>query len=162
VEIFTVMKAQKVSTKTGKFLIFILCLYFFGLNRQLWAQTKIAKTKAAIEMELRKQQTAWNKGDLAGFMAAYLPDDSLKFVSKSGITYGWQNTYNNYKKKYANDSLMGQLDFIFKHIELINNNNAIVTGTWQVSNQKGISSGYFTLLLKRLKNKWLIVYDHTS
>lgn len=142
--------------------IITVSFLLFCLNQPLWAQTKQEKIKAAIILELRNQQEAWNKGDLAGFMAAYQPSDSLKFVGKKGITYGWQNVYNNYKKSYANDSLMGKLDFTFKHVELINSHNAIVTGTWQVTNQKGISSGYFTLWLKRIKNKWCIVYDHTS
>lgn len=162
VQIFTVMEGQKHVPNTSNLLIVLLCIYLFGLSQTMLAQTKTEKAKTAIELELRKQQVAWNNGNLIGFMAAYLPSDSLKFVSKRGITYGWQNVYNNYQKSYASDSLMGKLDFDFKHIELINNNHAIVTGTWQVNNQKGISSGYFTLWLKRFKNKWLIVYDHTS
>jgi hypothetical protein len=36
---------------------------------------------------------AWNRGDLSKrFMDTYWKSDSLMFIGKSGVTYGWQNT----------------------------------------------------------------------
>ena len=62
---------------------------------QLFAQTKTEKQIISI---LKIQDDAWNMGDINGFMETYLKSDSLMFIGKSGVTYGWQNTLNNYKK----------------------------------------------------------------
>src|SRR5688500_3669788 len=56
--------------------------------------------EAAILKVLDKQKAAWNRGDIDGFMKGYWENDSLMFVGKSGVTYGWTNTLNNYKKGY--------------------------------------------------------------
>ena len=46
------------------------------------------------------QVDAWNKGDIDVFMKSYWQNDSLMFIGRSGITYGWDNTLHNYKKNY--------------------------------------------------------------
>jgi hypothetical protein len=33
------------------------------------------------------------------------------FIGKSGITYGWQKTLDNYKKGYPDKEAMGKLHF---------------------------------------------------
>ncbi|MEN9525309.1 MAG: hypothetical protein RLZZ256_693, partial [Bacteroidota bacterium] len=53
-----------------------------------------------IRALLKKQTESWNRGDIEGFMEGYWKNDSLMFIGKSGITYGWQQTLNNYKKGY--------------------------------------------------------------
>lgn len=47
---------------------------------------------------LKVQTNAWNQGDLDRFMQTYWKHDSLMFIGKNGVTYGWQNTLDNYKK----------------------------------------------------------------
>jgi hypothetical protein len=43
-------------------------------------------------------------------------------------------------------------------------NNAFVIGKWFLNRQagKGNLGGCFTLLLKKMKGKWVIVSDHSS
>ena len=53
--------------------------------------------EAEIRTLLQKQTEAWNRGDVEGFMEGYWKSDSLMFIGKSGITYGWQKTLDNYK-----------------------------------------------------------------
>src|SRR5579875_1695322 len=72
------------------------------------AQTK---EEAAIRKLLTAQTVAWNKGDLEGFMQTYWHSDSLMFIGKSGIKWGWENTLNNYRKGYPDTAAMGQLSF---------------------------------------------------
>ena len=68
----------------------ILLLFIF--SSALFAQT--------IPDLMKKQELAWNTGDIDSFMKYYWKSDSLKFIGSSGITYGWQKTLDNYKKKY--------------------------------------------------------------
>ena len=54
------------------------------------------------EVELRnlllRQTETWNRGDINGFMQTYWQNDSLMFIGKDGVTWGWKNTLERYKK----------------------------------------------------------------
>ena len=53
-----------------------------------------------IQDVLYQQESAWNHGDLHGFMLGYWNSDKLEFSSEEKTTYGWMNTFINYKKNY--------------------------------------------------------------
>jgi hypothetical protein len=61
-----------------------------------------AKSQSKDEKEVRQllatQTASWNRGDIEGFMQTYWKSDSLLFIGKSGVRFGWQETLNNYKK----------------------------------------------------------------
>ena len=67
------------------------------LTIQSFAQPK---NELAIRNILATQTAAWNRGEIDNFMNGYWENDSLMFIGKSGVTYGWTNTINNYKKGY--------------------------------------------------------------
>jgi hypothetical protein len=127
------------------------------------AQNNISE-KLAITQVLYKQQVAWNNGSIESFMMPYWHSDSLKFISKKGITYGWQNTLDNYKKSYPDTTAMGQLAFEIKSIDVFSKSSAFVIGKWFLKREKskGDLGGFFSLIFRKIKNKWVIVVDHTS
>jgi len=49
----------------------------------------------AIRQLLDTQTAAWNRGDIDSFMNGYWENDSLMFIGKTGVTYGWTNTLKN-------------------------------------------------------------------
>ena len=59
-----------------------------------------------------EQEESWNKGNIEDFMKKYWKNDSLIFIVKSGINYGWNKTTRNYKKSYPSQNLMGLLHLI--------------------------------------------------
>jgi uncharacterized protein (TIGR02246 family) len=128
------------------------------------AQTPIKKDKdeAAIRQLLAKQTAAWNDGDLSRFMETYWKSDSLMFVGKNGVTYGWTNTLNNYKKGYPDTVAMGKLSFDVLVVKRISDSYFQVIGKWHLKRSIGDLSGHYTLLLKKLNGTWLIVSDHSS
>jgi hypothetical protein len=95
-------------------------------------------------------------------MQGYWQHDSLMFVGKSGITYGWQNTFNNYKKGYPDTASMGKLKIDLVSIQQLNKTNFFIVGKWYLVRSIGNISGAFTLLIKKIKGKWVIVTDHSS
>ncbi len=119
-------------------------------------------TAAAITKTLYAQQTSWNNGDLEDFMQPYWQNDSLMFIGKSGITYGWQHTLDNYKKGYPNKDAMGKLEFTILKITQLSSHDASVIGKWHLTRTIGDVGGYFTLLWKKINGKWVIVQDHSS
>ena len=124
-----------------------------------FTQTKNEKEILSI---LRTQDECWNRGDVEGFMQTYIKSDSLMFIGKSGVTYGWQNTLNNYKKGYPDKAAMGKLDFTLIYIKRLSRKYYHVVGKWHLARTAGDLQGHFTLLIKKVKGEWKIIADHSS
>lgn len=140
-----------------KFFLYSVLLFWSGY---LEAQTN---DEEAIRSLLAKQEDCWNKGDLFGFMKGYWENDSLLFIGKNGITYGYRQTLLNYQKNYPTKEQMGQLRFELIKVEMISEDAAQVAGKWMlIRPQEGDLSGYFSLLLRQLQGIWVIVADHSS
>ena len=43
---------------------------------------------------MEQQEDAWNNGNIENFMNVYWKNDSLVFIGKSGINYGWDKTFS--------------------------------------------------------------------
>lgn len=119
--------------------------------------------KESVRQVLDAQVTAWNKGDLPGFMAGYWSSPELSFFSGSQRTRGWQATLDRYVDRYQSKGQeMGQLTFSDLEIEELGPDSAWVRGRWQLKRSKDNPGGLFTLIFKRLPEGWRIVHDHTS
>ena len=136
-----------------------LLLFFNAMSLSIDAQSK---DEHAILGSMNAQLKAWNAGDLEKFMEPYWKSDSLMFIGKSGITYGWQQTLNNYKKGYPDTASMGKLDFSIVEVKELSAEYFHVVGKWHLDRSAGDLQGHFTLLFKKINNKWLIIKDHSS
>jgi beta-aspartyl-peptidase (threonine type) len=117
----------------------------------------------AIRKVLDDQATAWNKGDLEGFMAGYWKSDKLTFFSGKDKTQGWQATLDRYRKRYQADGKeMGKLTFSDLQIEILGPDSAFVRGRYRLVLGKETPQGIFTLIFKKTADGWRIVHDHTS
>lgn len=116
----------------------------------------------AVRNILAEQSTAWNKGDIEGFMKGYWKNDSLMFIGKSGVTYGWSNTLNNYKKGYPDAAAMGQLTFTILKVKSLSDQYQQVVGKWHLQRAQGNLEGHFTLLFQKINEQWVIIMDHSS
>ena len=119
--------------------------------------------RQTILATLDRQTTDWNAGNIDAFMHGYWESDSLMFVGKNGVTYGYQNTYQSYLKRYPDRATMGTLKFDILHLDFPEKDVAFVVGKWHLTRPEvGDIGGYYTLLWRKMKGKWLIVCDHTS
>jgi ketosteroid isomerase-like protein len=117
---------------------------------------------AAIRGVITAQVAAWNRGDLAGYMAGYEHSPDLVFTSGGQIHRGWQETFDRYKSRYGGDpSTMGHLGFELVQIQSLGADGAIVLGRWKLDGPQA-GSGVFSLALSRTRDGWRIVHDHTS
>lgn len=139
-----------------KFFVLAFLLFPFISN---FAQTK---DEAAIREVLSTQVSAWNAGNVGEFMQGYWQSDSLMFIGKSGITYGWQQTLENYKKNYPDKAAMGKLTFNLLQFKPLSPFYFFVVGKWHLQRSVGDLEGHFTLLFKKINGKWFIVADHSS
>jgi len=117
----------------------------------------------AIPKVLDAQVAAWNKGDLEGFMAGYLPSEELSFYSGKTITSGWKPTLERYRKRYQGDGKeMGKLAFSDLKVQTLGDDSAFVRGKWKLELKASSPEGLFTLILRKTADGWKIVHDHTS
>lgn len=121
------------------------------------------KTEEAQIRELLETQTKeWNKGNIEGFMQTYWKSDSLMFIGKNGIKWGWQETLNNYKKGYPDTTAMGKLSFDILVVKKLSQEYYYVVGKWMLKRSIGDLSGHYNLLLRKIAGTWVIVADHSS
>ncbi len=139
----------------------LLVLVIILLTNKSFSQTG-NNMRLTIEKIMHEQEVSWNNGDIDGFMLSYWNNDSLKFIGKNGIKYGWKNTLENYKKSYPDKATMGELTFSIISVEVLSENSCYVIGKWNLKREKGDIGGYYTLLWKKVDSKWVIVIDHTS
>lgn len=117
--------------------------------------------KNAIITVMNQQEQDWNAGNIEGFMEGYWQSDSLLFIGKNGMKYGWETTLNNYKKSYPDKKTMGKLTFDIIKLE-VNNNVAYMLGKWSLVRATDNPNGHFTLYWKKINDQWKITIDHTS
>ena len=116
----------------------------------------------SIRKVLDEQIKEWNKGNIEGFMQGYWRNDSLMFIGKSGINWGWQKTLDNYRKNYPDTIAMGQLSYDIILVKELSPEYYYVVGKWMLIRSIGNLGGHYNLLFRKLNGQWFIIADHSS
>lgn len=111
---------------------------------------------------METQQNSWNEGDIEAFMNGYWESDSLMFIGKFGVTYGYQDTYRRYQQGYPDRRAMGTLTFDILHLTSLGKKSALMIGKWHLAREDGDLEGHFSLTWRKIRGKWVIVADHSS
>ncbi len=119
------------------------------------------KDDLQISSVMKEQMAAWNAGDMDRYMNTYWRSDSLMFIGRE-IEVGWNYVLKNYKRAYPDTASMGKLDFEIVKIKRLSGLYYSVAGKWYLKRSAGDQNGAFTLLFKKIKNKWVIIQDHSS
>ncbi len=125
-------------------------------------QSTESTTLNAIRAVLDSQSTAWNNGDIDGYMRGYWQSDSLLFTSGGNMERGWRAARDKYKQSYSTRAKMGVLTFSGIEIHLLSGESAWIFGHWMLKRQNDRPHGVFTLVMRRFPDGWKIVHDHTS
>lgn len=144
--------------KMLRYLTFFL-LVFSGLLQGAIGQSRAEK--ACLDI-LDRQTKAWNRGDLEGFMDGYWESDSLMYIGKAGVTYGYAATLQRYRQNYGDTARMGKLTFRILHVKRLSARYIQVVGQWSLRRSAGDVGGHYTLLFRRMAGRWVIVSDHSS
>jgi ketosteroid isomerase-like protein len=130
------------------------------------ARRFVPDDRRAVEAVLVRQQDAWNRGDLEGFMAGYAHTPELVFTSGGHVRRGWQETHDRYLARYGGAgtgaSKMGQLAFEILAVQPLGADGAVVLGHWRLTDTPEAGGGVFSVVLERQADGWKIVHDHTS
>jgi ketosteroid isomerase-like protein len=115
-----------------------------------------------IARVLMAQRDAWNRGDIEAFMTGYWKSGELRFASGGTVTKGWQATLDGYRERYDDREKMGTLRFSGLDVSILSEDAALVFGRWKLERKDDAPGGLFTLLFRKIDDKWMIVHDHTS
>lgn len=136
------------------FITLIANFLFLSANAQ-------SKDDLQIRAAMNEQVASWNAGDMDRYMGTYWHNDSLMFIG-SRVELGWDNILKNYKRSYPDTASMGKLDFEIISLKRLSVLYYSVVGKWHLKRTAGDQKGAFTLLFKKVKNRWVIIQDHSS
>ncbi len=143
--------------------VILVCLIACGSSTSNvdWREMSFQnEQKEAISDVMAMQEAAWNEANIDQFMEGYWKSDKLRF-SGSNLTYGWENTRNNYKKSYPDKKAMGKLTFEIIEIEITSAESALLFGRYTLIRTLDKPTGLFTLAWRKIDGKWLITSDMT-
>ena len=141
-----------------RFVLFCLCLLAVGCVTQRHTSTRGEEVRRVLD----KQVAEWNAGNLAGFMETYEQSSNTRFASGGDISLGWQTVFDRYRGKYGDKETMGKLRFSDIDIQALGPDSALAFGRWHLTRAGADSSGLYTLVLRKTREGWRIVHDHTS
>jgi uncharacterized protein (TIGR02246 family) len=118
--------------------------------------------KEEISEVLKKQNEAWNKGDLEGYVRPY--DDSGDFVFVSStIIRSPQKLKERYELRYkAGKADYGQISVSELEVQELAPGLARAWGRWKVAFERTQITGLFTLILQKKAGEWRIIHDHSN
>jgi hypothetical protein len=120
------------------------------------------KERWEIRKMLFAQVMEWNKGSVDGYMKGYWESDSLLFIGSKGPRYGYEATLKRYKEAYPDADHMGKLRSTITSMQKLSPEYYFIVGKWALARKAGDVDGSYTLLLRKIKGKWVIVCDHSS
>lgn len=142
--------------------IFISILCLLSIPYVHAQDRNVDKNVFAIRKLLLAQVMEWNNGSVEGYMKGYWESDSLLFIGSKGPRYGYEATLKRYKEAYPDADHMGHLATAISSVQKLSDDYYFVAGKWALTRKAGDVDGSFTLLLRKIKGKWVIVCDHSS
>jgi hypothetical protein len=144
------------------FIFFILIASFSSIKAQNENEI-IDRRKQAIQLLVETQVACWNEGDLKGYMEGYWKSDSMQFISPKGITFGYNQTLENYEKSWGAKPSLGRLSFRNLRIRPLDELKLLfqVTGDWMVNTETEEDAGHFSLIVRFDGRVPKIIIDHT-
>ena len=95
-------------------------------------------------------------------MVGYWESDSLMFIGKEKVHYGFDNTLKRYQNSYPNQEAMGKLKFEFVSMQPLSETAFFMVGKYHLTRTIVDLQGHFTLLWRKIAGEWVIVTDHSS
>jgi len=140
----------------------LLIIFILTLSQLSFSQSEKNNDIESIKAVLKAQRLAWSDNDIEKFMEGYWKSDSLKFYGSNGVTYGWDNTLERYKKAYPTKDHTGKLNFKLNAISKISDDSYYVMGEFHLKREVGNATGIFMIIFKKINGEWKIIADTSS
>lgn len=126
-----------------------------------------SRSETEIVEMLQASAGSWNGGDLNGFLDDYWRSDELTFSGATGVTRGWDDVLARYRESYwAPGTARDSLRFEEMEVTPLGDDHALALGRYVLYRPEDggavASTGFFSLVLRRVDGRWKIIHDHTS
>jgi len=114
---------------------------------------------------LKDSEDAWNRGDLAAFSSYYDDSPQTTFIGRDVTHGGPDAVLARYKRGYPTREAMGTLTFSEIDVRPLGADYALANGRFALKRTTqggGDAAGRFTLVLRKTKDGWKIIHDHSS
>ncbi len=120
-----------------------------------------------IEALFDQGTSAWNAGDLAGFLDCYEHSPRTSYLGAAQIVVGYPAIENMYATRLGaqGGAAMGSLCMSLLHVALLGAEHAHAIGRFQLARGEvngGSERGIFSAVLHNGALGWRIIADHTS
>ena len=90
------------------------------------------------------------------------PCDEVTYSASGKTTRGWTATVDGYRERYPTREKMGQVKFSNLEITPLGDSAALVLGQWKLDRESEPVGGNFSIVFRKIDDRWAIVHDHTS
>jgi hypothetical protein len=146
----------------------VLAVYGFGAATP--AQQTPDKLYTATHEQLAvvkivlAQESAWNRGDLDGFLAEFkdAPDTQAVLGNRA---VGTAEIHNAFHINYPNRESMGLIAYSDVQARELGENFALATGKYHLERSKkfgGSADGTFTEVMEKTPKGWQIIFNETT
>ena len=116
----------------------------------------------SVKDVFRAGSEAWNRGDVDGYLDTYATEGPVRWVSGARMVSGRNAIANAFRSRFPSPEAMGVLTTKNLQVEILTASDALVFGEWHQQLGAAMSSGVFTVHLRRFAGGWAIVSDHSS
>lgn len=118
--------------------------------------------ETAILTRFEEGRSAWNRGDLDGYLAGYWDSDKTRWASGGTVLYGKKAIAAAYKARFPSPKEMGQIEFAHLEIDALSETNTLVFDHLVHTVGEASRRGIFTVHLRKMEGNWFVVSDHFS
>ena len=110
------------------------------------------------------QQSAWNKGDLDGYLSHYRDAPDTEAVL-ANLVRGVDNIRAAYRQNFPNKDAMGDIEDTDIDVRALGDNYALATGKYHLNRSKksgGAVEGTFMELFQKTPTGWQIIFSQST
>jgi ketosteroid isomerase-like protein len=148
--------------------VLVSLLAFRVLSPSLTVAQGQLKTASQQELDvikvLLKQEAAWDRGDIDGFLDGYKDSPDTLFINNL-IQRGFAGMKADYHHNYPTRETMGQLTFSELEVHPIDDKVAVCVGKYKIERSKkngGNAESIFSMVFEKTDSGWKIVVAHTT
>jgi ketosteroid isomerase-like protein len=144
---------------------FLVCATALGCesSRQRTDVVDPAELQSAVDQLLDESASAWNRGDLDGFVRWYKQSAETTFLGASGLTHGWDAVRARYAASFEPGAPRDSLRFEGLETRPLAGWLGLATARYVLFQGDSLTStGVFTLVVENTPEGWRIVHDHSS
>ncbi|MFQ5530473.1 MAG: YybH family protein, partial [Gemmatimonadota bacterium] len=119
--------------------------------------------EASVAAMLESSASAWNEGDLDAFMATYADATTTSFMTHDGPVYGIEQIRTGYAPAFVPGTPRDSLRFEGLRVRQLPPLIGLATARYVLHRGGEVTStGWFTLVLRRVGEGWRVIHDHSS